>query len=118
MSNILTIEALLYIPDSLTSYKEELERFIQDTSLDSTKQIDINFVNTRSHKTQIIISLVDIYLSPSDKEFHKAYQDRDFRFLFYYFQDIEMSIDDFDDKVFERVEFREELQKAEDSVYR
>ena len=104
------IEVLLHIPNNLSDYRQKLENFmIQESQLDNTTQLKV--VDTLSKDTQIVISLITDRLGEFDKSYYEKYQNREFKFLFYYFQDIEISIDDFNDEVFERVEFREALQK-------
>ena len=107
-----TIEVLLYTPTSVISYREELGKFISDSLKKSAdKKIEVNVVDELSKDTAIVISLVSTHLGECDKVYHKKYQDRAFRFLFYYFQDVEIGIDDFSDEVFERVEFKSEVER-------
>lgn len=107
------IEILLYVPTNLRNYHKELEIFIDKTLKESenSQAIDVKIVNTISKDTQIVISLIGDTLSEFDINFHEKYINRDFRFLFYYFQDIEIGIDDFSDEVFERVAFKSEIEK-------
>lgn len=104
------IEVLLHTPSSLNNYHKELEEFISETLIKSTKtKIDVKIVNELSKNTEIVVSLVSDTLSEFDEQFHQKYRDREFRFLFYYFQDVE--IENFSDEVFKRVEFKSEVEK-------
>jgi tetratricopeptide (TPR) repeat protein len=101
------IEIVLHLPNSLEHYREELRLFIEEiTSLGS---IEVRMVKDYSVETKIVISLVSKTLSDFDKDFYDAYQNRDFRFLFYYFQDISLDIDEIDEDVFTRIAFKEQL---------
>lgn len=104
------IEILLSIPQELSEYKNELQSFISDIINTSSKEIEASFTNTLSRKTQIVIPLIYTKLLSDDKSYYKKYQDREFRFLFYYFQDVEIDLDDFDDEIFDRVEFKDEIK--------
>ena len=90
-----TIKVLLNIPIVLISYREELEAFI-DEKLNNFAQVDIEvvLVDELSKDTQIVISLVGNTLGKFDESYYKNYQNRAFGFLFYYFYDNEIEIDD------------------------
>jgi len=106
------IEVLLYIPPTLISYREELEGFVLNIPRKlANTDIDIKVVDKFSKDTQIVISLVENHLGENDKTYFEKYQNREFRFLFYYFQDAELGIDDFSDEVFDRIEFKSEVER-------
>lgn len=109
MSDKFSIEILLFLPSSLLAYKEELESFIQSSAKESNSNIEMNFVNELSNRTQIVISLVRENLGEFDAEFYKRYQDNKLRFLFFYFQDIRVDIDAIDDEIYKRIEFKDAL---------
>ena len=104
------IEIFLYIPDALKSNEDDLKSFIQNTTNNSSFDVKINFVNELTPKTKIALSLVSENLSKHDKDLYENYQNKKLRFLFYYFQDIKLNIDDFNDEIFERIEFKEDLK--------
>ena len=107
-----TIKVLLDIPTTLEEYREELEAFI-DEKLNNFAQLDIEvtLVDELSKDTQIVISLVGNTLGKFDESYYENYQNRAFGFLFYYFYDDEIKIDDFTDEVFERVEFKSKVER-------
>ena len=107
---IKVIEVLLHTPKALVDTREELEQFIVE-KLEISKDINIKIVDKLSKDTKIVISLVSSVLGECDKTYYQKYQNREFRFLFYYFQDAEIGIDDFSDEVFERVEFKSEVER-------
>lgn len=107
MSDKFNVDILLYIPDSLFTYKKDLEFFIQSKAQELN--LELNFVDELSNRTQIVISLVREKLSKFDREFYKRYEDNKLKFLFFYFQDISIDIDDIDDEIYERIEFKDEL---------
>ena len=107
---IKVIEVLLYTPQALVEYREELEAFIVE-KLEISEDINVKIVDELSKDTKIVISLVSSVLGEYDKTYYEKYQNREFRFLFYYFQDAEIGIDDFSDEVFERVEFKSEVER-------
>lgn len=109
MSDKLNIDILLYIPDSLFTYKEDLELFMQSKAQELN--LKLNFVDELSNRTQIVISLVREKLNKFDREFYKKYDDSKLKFLFFYFQDISIDIDEIDDEIYERIEFKDELVK-------
>jgi len=104
-----SIEVLLYLPPFLFDSKEELELFIQSSAKESSSNIEIKFVSELSNKTQIVISLVRENLGKFDIEFYNKYQDNKLKFLFFYFQDVSVDIDDIDDDIYKRIEFKDEL---------
>ncbi len=109
---IKTIEVLFHTPKTLMSYREELEGFISNVSRKlKNNDIDIKVVDKFSKDTQIVISLVGTHLGESDEFYYEKYQNREFRFLFYYFQDVELGIDDFSDEVFDRIEFKSKVER-------
>ncbi len=109
MSDKFSIEILLFLPPSLLAHKEELESFIQSSAKESNSNIEMNFVNELSNRTQIVVSLVRENLGEFDAEFYKRYQDNKLRFLFFYFQDVSVDIDAIDDEIYKRIEFKDEL---------
>lgn len=104
------IEILLYLPPFLLQEKEELKTFIQDNAEKSDAKIEMDFVDKLSNKTQIVISLIRENLGQFDKEFYDKYQNNKLKFLFFYFQDISVDIDEIDDDIYDRIEFKDELE--------
>ena len=107
MPDKFSVDILLHIPDSILSYKEDLELFMQTKAQESN--IEIKFVNELSNKTHIVISLVRENLGEFDISFYENYEDNKFKFLFFYFQDISIDIDEIDDSIYDRIEFKDEL---------
>ena len=99
------VEILLYIPQPLINYQQELKSFI----LDIEDSIDINIVEEISNNTNIVISLVSTTLNEFDEEFYKRYKDNKLKSLFYYFDDVEIDIDELNDDIFKRIEFKDSL---------
>jgi len=107
------VEILLNIPKSLFSQREDLKGIIK-TIFENSKEhnsIELKITDNLSKDSKLIISLIDERLGESDKKFHQKYIDKDIKFLFYYFQDVELDIDEIDDKVFERIEFKDSIAR-------
>lgn len=110
MSNLFEIEVLLHTPSAISSYNDELELFIKQEAKLTDSTIDIKFVDELSNRTQIAISLVRQKLAPQDKEFYKSYEDNRVKFLSFYFQDLSIDMDEIDDDIYKRIEFKDDIK--------
>jgi len=109
LSDKFSIEILLCLPPYLVTHREELNAFIQNRAIELNSNIEMKFVDELSNKTQIVISIVREKIGEFDRAFYEKYQDNKLRFLFFYFQDVSIDIDDIDDEIYKRIEFKDEI---------
>jgi hypothetical protein len=107
-----TIEVLLHTPPSVTDYHKKLEKFISYTLKQIVgKKLEVNIVDKLSDNTAIVISLISLTLGEYDETYYNKYQNKEFRFLLYYFQDLEINVEDIDKEVYERIRFKFKVDK-------
>ena len=97
------IEVLLHTPPSFMAYREVLESFI------SKINEHIQITDTLSPDTDIVISLISKTLGAEDENYYNNYSKRNIQSIFYYFEDISLDIDDFNEEVFKRIAFKEKV---------